>query len=156
MTWSLRLTSSTSCAPTAARLSSTWNMYPSTPARSIWLLLTNKWLRWRLCWHSDAASMPTSSFSLSPATRKPLAAASPQDVAFPHRFRWFGRTLPPLAFQRQQCGGDGSARSLEVPPCSARFVLPRHSYGSIQADVRCLNIVRKSKKWSYNQSLKSI
>lgn len=60
--------------------------------------------------------MPTSSFSLSPATRKPLAAASPQDVAFPHRFRWFGRTLPPLAFQRQQCGGDGSARSLEAPP----------------------------------------
>lgn len=42
------------------------------------------------------------------------------------------------------------------PPCSARFVLPRHSDGSIQADVRCLNIVRKSKKWSYNQSLKSI
>ncbi len=75
---------------------------------------------------------------------------------FPHRSRWFGRTLPLLAFQRQQCGGDGSARSLEVPPCSARFVLPRHSDGSIQADVHCLNIVRKSKKWSYNQSLKSI
>ena len=32
----------------------------------------------------------------------------------PHRTRWFCRTLPLLTFQRQQCGRDGSARSLEI------------------------------------------
>lgn len=88
---------------------------PIDPARSIWLLPTNKWLRWRLCWHSDAASMPTSSFSLSRRRESPWRLSGLRTWLFPHRSRWFGRTLPLLAFQRQQCGGDGSARSLEVP-----------------------------------------